>query len=497
MQRHSIPFVLPTPIKFATLDHMLSQYPVLADASFLREGFSKGFCIGYSGPRQSRVAGCLSSASANMLVVRNMLAQEIKLGRIAGPFKVMPFRNLQCSPIGLVPKKEPNSFRLIHHLSFPAGGSINDFISKDKCRVHYASFDSAVQLVMQAGNSSWLAKSDIKSAFRLLPVSPTDYELLGFTFDGEYYFDKCLPMGCSISCSIFEKFSSFLEFQVKEMGATAFVTHYLDDFLFVGPSASACSSLLDIFSTLCNQLGVPIAKEKTVVPVQTITYLGLELDAVRGEVRVPRDKVQALCAQIHQALSRKKITLRGIQSLVGSMNFLCRAIAPGRAFMGRLIALTRGVIQPHHRVRLTVGARLDLIMWLRFLSNFNGVSAFLGLHWEVSESLALFADSAAAIGFGAYFAGKWTHGRWPVDIVQNPPSIAFLEFYPIMVAVQCWAPLLTNRKVEFHSDNIAVVHIINRQSSRCPRIIGSVFVYQHPQCCKWITLYELQFIGSY
>ena len=136
------------PIKFATLDHMLSQYPVLEDASFLREGFSKCFCIGYSGPRQSRVAGCLSSASANMLVVRNKLAQEIKLGRIAGPFKVMPFRNLQCSPIGLVPKKGPNSFRLIRHLSFPAGGSINDFISKDKCRVHYASSDSAVQLVM-------------------------------------------------------------------------------------------------------------------------------------------------------------------------------------------------------------------------------------------------------------------------------------------------------------------------------------------------------------
>jgi hypothetical protein len=40
---------------------------------------------------------------------------------------------------------------------------------------------------------------DIKSAFRLLRVHPDDFELLGIKIDGEYYIDKCLPMGCSIS----------------------------------------------------------------------------------------------------------------------------------------------------------------------------------------------------------------------------------------------------------------------------------------------------------
>ena len=87
-------------------------------------------------------------------------------------------------------------------------------------------------------------------------------------------------MGCSISCSLFEKFSTFLDFQVKRMSGSLLVTHYLDDFLFVGPSASSCAGVLRVFSSLCNQLGVPIAKEKTEGPVQTITYLGLEIDAV-------------------------------------------------------------------------------------------------------------------------------------------------------------------------------------------------------------------------
>ena len=89
------------------------------------------------------------------MVVREKLRKEIDMGRIAGPFTVRPLPRLQCSPIGLVPKSEPNSFRLIHHLSFPAGESVNDFIDKAKCRVQYASFDEAVELVRQVGAGAW------------------------------------------------------------------------------------------------------------------------------------------------------------------------------------------------------------------------------------------------------------------------------------------------------------------------------------------------------
>ena len=92
--------------------------------------------------------------------------------------------------------------------------------------MHYASFDKAVNIAVSAGRGAWLAKSDIKSAFRLLPVSPEDYELLGFSFDGSFYYDRCLPMGCSISCALFEKFSTLLEFRVKFVTKSSSVTHY-------------------------------------------------------------------------------------------------------------------------------------------------------------------------------------------------------------------------------------------------------------------------------
>jgi hypothetical protein len=58
-------------------------------------------------------------------------------------------------------------------------------------------------------------KTNIKSAFRLLKIYPGDFNLLGIMFLDQYYIDKCMPMGCSISCSTVEIFSTFLHWAVE------------------------------------------------------------------------------------------------------------------------------------------------------------------------------------------------------------------------------------------------------------------------------------------
>ena len=60
-----------------------------------------------------------------------------------------------------------------------------------------------------------IAKVDIKSVFRLRPVHPTDFERLGIQFKNNFYIDKCLPMGNAISCNLFEKFSTFIQWVIN------------------------------------------------------------------------------------------------------------------------------------------------------------------------------------------------------------------------------------------------------------------------------------------
>lgn len=79
----------------------------------------------------------MKSALAHPEVVSAKLAKEVELGRMAGPFASSPLDNLVVSLLGVVPKKEPNKFRLIHHLSYPRGGSVNEFIDLGLCSVSY------------------------------------------------------------------------------------------------------------------------------------------------------------------------------------------------------------------------------------------------------------------------------------------------------------------------------------------------------------------------
>ena len=116
---------------------------------------------------------------------------------MAGPFDTPPFQNFLISPIGLVPKKNSDKFRTIFHLSYPKSGStsINSSISKQDFSLQCVTIDDAIKGIKRFGPGSFLAKTDVESAFRLIPVHPDDYELLGMKWEGRYYYDKVLLFG--------------------------------------------------------------------------------------------------------------------------------------------------------------------------------------------------------------------------------------------------------------------------------------------------------------
>ena len=86
---------------------------------------------------------------------------------------------LSISPLVLVLKKD-GDFRVIHHLSYPALSSVNEFIDESSTSVKYSSIDDAVEMFQSLGKGTKLGISDIKKAFRLLSVWPGDFDLLGF-----------------------------------------------------------------------------------------------------------------------------------------------------------------------------------------------------------------------------------------------------------------------------------------------------------------------------
>ena len=45
--------------------------------------------------------------------------------------------------------------------------------------VNYTSFDTVIQMLAELGKEAYIGKMDIKLAFRLLPINPADFDLLG------------------------------------------------------------------------------------------------------------------------------------------------------------------------------------------------------------------------------------------------------------------------------------------------------------------------------
>lgn len=453
-----------TPVCFKTLNILLEGYDK-EKKEHLVNGFKNGFKIGYQGSRCFRSSANLKSASEQTDEVDKKINKEVEAGRVAGPFPSTPFKNLQISPIGIVPKKDSGAFRLIHHLSFPEGNSINDHITDDMKTVSYASVDDAIQILLQVGKNAYMCKTDISNAFRIIPIHPDDFELLGIKWKGNFFYDRCLPFGCSSSCAIFENFSSALQWMAQNKCNIPHIVHLLDDFLIISPpNRDLGNKHLEIFLKLCSTLGVPIKEEKTEYAQTTMTFLGIELDSVAMEARLPPEKIKKIQDLLLIFKRKKKATLKELQSLIGLLNFACCVVLPGRTFLRRLIDLTRGVTKPFYHISLNKESRLDLEAWFQFITHFNGKNMFLDQIWQTSSKLNLFTDAAGSLGFGALFEKNWFYGSFPEKYEDQ--SIAFKELFPIVIAVSVWGQLLSNKCVLFHSDNQAVVHIINKQSSK-------------------------------
>ena len=235
-------------------------------------------------------------------------------------------------------------------MSYLEGLSVNDGIPnrpKELATVRCATIDDAVRLIKAIEMGCFLAtETDIKSAFRIIPVALRDFPLLGMEWQGKFYFDKYLPMGCSSSCNIFETFSTALEWIAKDKVRASSVIHILDDFLFLGPSEAKCQVALDNFLCVCRRIGVPIADEKTIGPTNALQFTGIALDTALMEVRLPEDKLAKYRSQLADFCPRKSVNLKELQSLIRLLNFACCVVVPGRAFLRRLIDLTRGIRKP-------------------------------------------------------------------------------------------------------------------------------------------------------
>jgi hypothetical protein len=327
------PFTLNTPVslKCAVWEAELSED---WNKVFILNGISYGFQI-IDRPCTLGDVVCRNYTSClldSRELVEAQITKEILLGRYVKTVR----RPSIISSLGAIPKNA-SSIRLIHDLSRPGGG-VNQF-GVDSA-VKYSSLDDALKLIVPG---SYLAKIDLKEAYRHIPIHPDCYDLTGlqWTFVGHssptFLYDARLPFGSSLSCKVFQAISDAI---VRMCNQRGFVTiSYLDDFMVIAASKLECEDALCGLTELVESLGLVINQDKVVLPSQQMTFLGIFIDCVNRTLSLPHDKLVKLKAYLEGWSCKMKATKREVQSLVGKLNWAAKVVRGGRTFLRNLINL--------------------------------------------------------------------------------------------------------------------------------------------------------------
>ena len=106
--------------------------------------------------------------------------------------------------------------------------------------------DDIIDGIMSLGRGTLLAKFDVESAYRIIPVHPNDLDLLVMQWQGNYFVDITLPFGLPSVPYVFSSVADLVEWVLKKQYDVSFLLHYLDDFHTLGPpNSQTCQRNVD------------------------------------------------------------------------------------------------------------------------------------------------------------------------------------------------------------------------------------------------------------
>ena len=101
------------------------------------------------------------------------------------------------------------------------------------------------------------------------------------------------------------------------------------------------------------------------------------------------------------------------------------------------------------------------------------------------NSVNLYSD-ASKLGYGGCYGSQWIQGTWPSE--WKIKNIAVLELFPILLLMVMFGHKMANSQILIHCDNIAIVHVINKQTSKNKEIMALL----RPLVLKLLT-YNIRF----
>lgn len=144
--------------------------------------------------------------------------------------------------------------------------------------------------------------------------------------------------------------------------------------------------------------------------------LGILINTEDLTLRVPDSRLRDLSDELQLWLSRKRFTIKELQSLLGKLSFVTACVHASRIFLSRLLNALRSFPSHAKHQPVTLAMRQDLLWWNTFLPLFNGVSVITPDEWSFAN--LRFSTDACMVRGGATCLDKCITFAFPDPVIS-------------------------------------------------------------------------------
>lgn len=324
---------------------------------------SVGFHGPWAGPRPAQPGPPPNHGSARQH--QSTVMRLLCAGHIDGHYLLLDKQVLELwhnqvfySPLGLVPKGDvPLEVhgRLIHDLSFPAGGSVNSCTSKEELPlVEWPRISTLARRITSVhaeglGSSLWGMSADIAHAYRHLRCHASECAWFGLTMDEPAIIglDLSAAFGWAGSANVYCVFGNAITWLVKRESPHSlnpgsdtdsepfWAYNYIDDYVSLevrrGSRLDDAATALEL--AMLATFGPHAVNAQKVQPwSQCLHALGLDWDLRQATVSMPQPKIAKACQRVTAMLSHGRASRSDLDKVLGSLRHVCSCVRPAWAF---------------------------------------------------------------------------------------------------------------------------------------------------------------------
>ena len=402
-----------------------------------------------------------SSAYSYHSYVDKFVETELdKLG-VTGPFQLSPFDSVMISPM-MTSHKKPSSRRPVFDASFGLYSLNKNTPEKayhdTEYEFHFPRIDQFADIIATLGPGCYLWKRDLSRFFLQLKIDPFEYDRLGFVWREKLFFFISFVWGCRHAGYAGQWLTTAVAFVHSQLGLEMsgilfYILNYCDDFAGAESSKTRAELSFVTLGKLLSEIGLTESVSKATSPATTMTYLGVSFNTVDMCLHVDQDKIVELKSELSK-WARKTVAKKcELQSILGKLLWVSRAVRFSRIFVARIIAEIRKLSKQTDKTTLSRDIRKDFLWWEKYLVEFSGVE----LIPPVTVSLAILGD-AYPQGGGSWnpVLAQYFSMRFPHYMCSPDTPIHIKEFVIVLLCVRLWGPGWAGQRIVIYCDNDSV-----------------------------------------